>query len=154
LLMSLPRLGAGGLLSGCPRRKATKAEKRAILSTKSPLGRTKGVGLGLGSLGRLRGSAGPSIFGGRRGLGVGEWADRLEDKVRRWDAGELPAGERGIHIIGWLADLPSPLRRSIFMLLRGYEEEGRKGRAQGAAKRKKAGAASETVMAAIQRRRA
>jgi hypothetical protein len=138
--LSLPRsLGAGGLLSGCPRRKATKAEKRAILSTRGLLGRTKGVGLGLGSLGRLRGSAGRSIFGGRRGLGVGEWADGLEERVKRYYAGERGLVEDGIAIIPWLADLPSHLRRSIFMLLRGYEEEGRKGRAQGAAKRKKAG---------------
>jgi hypothetical protein len=75
--LSLPRLG--GLLSGCPRRKATKPEKRAILSTKSPLGRTKGVGLGLGSRGRLRGSAGLSIFGGGRGAGV---AKRISQQVQ------------------------------------------------------------------------
>jgi hypothetical protein len=67
---------------------------------------------------------------------VGEWADGLEERVGRYDAGERGVAEEGIAIIPWLAVLPSPLRRSIFMLLRGYEEEGRKGRAQAVASRR------------------
>jgi hypothetical protein len=76
-------------------------------------------------------------FGGGRGAGVGEWADGLEDKVRRHLYGGLPEEELGMPIINWLSYQPGPLRRAIFMLLRGYEEEGRKGRARGAANRRK-----------------
>ena len=69
---------------------------------------------------------------------MGEGADGLEAKVKQHMgmAGGLPEDERGMPVIHWLGHLPSHLRRSIFMLLRGYEEEGRKGRAQGAANRR------------------
>jgi hypothetical protein len=58
-----------------------------------------------------RGLAGRSIFAGGRRAKVGEWSDDLEERVR-------------LHLAGQL-------------LLRGYEEDGRKGRERGVEKKRR-----------------
>lgn len=68
---------------------------------------------------------------------MAEWVDHLEDQVRQRLYGDLSADQWGMPIVNWLSYQPGPLRRSIFMLLHGYEEERRKSRAQGVANRRR-----------------